>query len=50
MAQTERVALLDEEEYDIFSEYAAKESTSEEKQGLKEDLEFYKSHCKKQTQ
>jgi hypothetical protein len=50
MVQTEKVALLDEEEAKEFYEYATKESTPEEKQQLKEDLEFYKSHCMKQVQ
>lgn len=49
MVETERVALLDEEEAKEFYEYATKESTPKEKQQLKEDLEFYKSHCKKQV-
>lgn len=49
MVQTEKVALLDEEEAKEFYEYATKESTPEEKQQLKEDLEFYKSHCMKQV-
>jgi hypothetical protein len=48
MVQTEKVALLDEEEAKEFYDYATKESTPEEKEQLKEDLEFYKSRCKKQ--
>jgi hypothetical protein len=47
-ATSERIASLDEEEAKVFYEYATTESTPEEKQELKEDLQFYKSHCKKQ--
>ena len=43
----DRVALLDEEEAKEFFEYARQESTLEDKEELKEDLEFYQKHCKK---
>jgi hypothetical protein len=43
----ERVALLDKDEARVFYDYATKESTPQEKEELKNDLAFYKSHCKK---
>jgi hypothetical protein len=43
----DRVALLDEEEATEFFEYATQESTIKEKEELKEDLEFYLKHCRK---
>jgi hypothetical protein len=46
--KNERVALLDKEEFEVFQEYATKESTQEKKEQLKNDLEFYRSKCKKQ--
>lgn len=42
------MVLLDKEEWKHFLKYALKESTPEQKQELKEDLEFYKKK-KKQT-
>ena len=42
----ERVALLDKEDAREFYNYATKESTPQEKEELKNDLKFYKSHCK----
>ena len=50
MTKVDRVALLDEEEAKEFLEYARKESTLEEKEELKEDLEFYQKHCKKRKE
>jgi hypothetical protein len=47
MKNGERVALLDKEEARVFYDYATKESTAEEKEELKNDLAFYKSHCPK---
>jgi hypothetical protein len=47
MTKVDRVALLDEEEAKEFLEYARTESTLEEKQKLKDDLDFYRKYCKK---
>jgi hypothetical protein len=47
MKNAERVAILDNDDAKVFYDYATKESTTEEKEELKNDLEFYKSHCPK---
>lgn len=44
--KNEKVALLDKEEAREFYNYATKESTTSEKEELKNDLDFYRSHCK----
>jgi hypothetical protein len=48
--KNERVALLDKEDFQAFQEYATRESTQERKDQLKNDLEFYRSKCKKKDQ